>query len=309
LIPAEKEALTSDGRWQMLRCLPYRTANDVIDGVVFTFADVTRLKHSEEAMIEANRALLQDMEERKKLEDQLRQAQKMESMGTLAAGIAHDLNNILNIIQGYATILGPSGNSDEIGESVEAITETTKRGAALVHQLLTLARKTETKLEPTDANTVIQELSHLLKETFPKNIELALDLAPKLPLIMADPNLITQVLLNLCVNARDAMPDGGRLVIETGIVDGRDLEEYGDPKAEEYVSIEVTDTGTGMDENVQSRIFEPFFTTKEAGQGTGLGLAVAYAIVKNHDGFVRVKSQPTYGTTFFLYFPVVSSGE
>jgi two-component system, chemotaxis family, CheB/CheR fusion protein len=309
LIPVEKEVLSSDGRWHMLRCLPYRTANDVIDGVVFTFADVTRLKHSEEAMIEANRALLQDMEERKKLEDQLRQAQKMESMGTLAAGIAHDLNNILNIIQGYATILGPSGNSDEIGESVEAITETTKRGAALVHQLLTLARKTETKLEPTDANTVIQELSHLLKETFPKNIELALDLAPKLPLIMADPNLITQVLLNLCVNARDAMPDGGRLVIETGIVDGRDLEEYGDPKAEEYVSIEVTDTGTGMDENVQSRIFEPFFTTKEAGQGTGLGLAVAYAIVKNHDGFVRVKSQPTYGTTFFLYFPVVSSGE
>jgi two-component system CheB/CheR fusion protein len=309
LIPAEKEALTSDGRWQMLRCLPYRTANDVIDGVVFTFADVTRLKHSEEAMIEANRALLHDMEERKKLEEQLRHAQKMESMGTLAAGIAHDLNNILNIIQGYATILGPGANSDKIRESVGAITETTKRGAALVQQLLTLARKTEAKLEPTDANTVIQGVRHLLKETFPKNIELALDLAPTLPSISADPNQITQVLLNLCLNARDAMPDGGRLVIETGVVDGKDLEEYGDPKAEEYVSIEVTDTGTGMDESVQSRIFEPFFTTKETGQGTGLGLAVAYAIVKNHDGFVRIKSQPMYGTTFFLYFPVVSSGE
>jgi signal transduction histidine kinase len=281
----------------------------VIDGVVFTFADVTRLKHSEEAMIEANRALLQDMEERKKLEDQLRQAQKMESMGTLAAGVAHDLNNILNIIQGYATILGPGANSDQIGESVGAITETTKRGATLVQQLLTLARKTETKLEPSDANTIIQELRHLLKETFPKNIELALDLSPGLPSIMADPNQITQVLLNLCVNARDAMPDGGRLVIETGVVDGGDLEEYGDPKAEEYVSIEVTDTGTGINESVQSRIFEPFFTTKETGQGTGLGLAVVYAIVKNHDGFVRIKSQPMYGTTFFLYFPVVSSGE
>ncbi len=309
LIPAEKEVLTSDGRWHMLRCLPYRTSSDVIDGVVFTFADVTRLKHSEEAMIEANRALLQDMEERKKLEEQLRHAQKMESMGTLAAGVAHDLNNILNIIQGYTTILGPGANSDKIRESVGAITETTKRGAALVQQLLTMARKTETKLEPTNANTIIQGLSHLLKETFPKEIELVLDLSPGLPSIMADSTQITQVLLNLCVNARDAMPDGGRLVIETGVVDGKDFEEYGDPKAEEYVSIEVTDTGTGMDESVQSRIFEPFFTTKEAGQGTGLGLAVVYAIVKNHDGFVRVKSQPMYGTTLFLYFPVVSSGE
>jgi two-component system CheB/CheR fusion protein len=445
LIPVEKEVLTSDGLWHMLRCLPYRTLNDVIDGVVFTFTDVTRLKRSEEAMIEArdyaenilhttreallvldpelkvvsanqpfheifqvspeetqnrliyelgnhqwdipelrhllekilptnsviqdfevkhnfpvigpkvmslnarriynqerkdgrlillgitditerervehqmserteeleqaNRALLQDMEERKKLEEQLRQAQKMESMGTLAAGIAHDLNNILNIIQGYTSILGPGADRDPIGESVEAITETTKRGAALVQQLLTLARKAETKLEPTDANTIIQGMSHLLKETFPKSIELTLDLAPRLPSIMADPNLMTQVLLNLCVNARDAMPDGGRLVIETGVVDGKDLEEYDDPKAEEYVSIKVTDTGKGMDENIQSRIFEPFFTTKEIGQGSGLGLAVVYGIVKSHNGFVEVQSKPTHGTGFHLHFPVVSSGE
>jgi C4-dicarboxylate-specific signal transduction histidine kinase len=119
---------------------------------------------------QANRALLQDMEERKRLEDQLRQAQKMESMGTLAAGIAHDLNNILNIIQGYTFVLGRGAESDEIGESVEVITETTKRGAALVQQLLTLARKTETKLESINANTVIQELSNLLKETFPKRV-------------------------------------------------------------------------------------------------------------------------------------------
>jgi two-component system, chemotaxis family, CheB/CheR fusion protein len=451
LIPVEKEVLTSDGLWHMLRCLPYRTSNDLIDGVVFTFTDITRLKHSEQAMIEArdyaenilhttreallvldpelkivsanlafyetfqvspeetegrliyelgnrqwdipalrelleeilptnsvihdfevkydfptigpkimslnarsiynrmrkqvrlillaitditersriehqrhelsrelekkvseleqaNRALLQDMEERKRLEDQLRQAQKMESMGTLAAGIAHDLNNILNIIQGYTFVLGRGAESDEIGESVEVITETTKRGAALVQQLLTLARKTETKLESINANTVIQELSNLLKETFPKSIELTLDLARRLPAIMADPNQITQVLLNLCVNARDAMPDGGRLALKTDVIDGKELEEYGDLKAAEYVSIEVTDTGTGMDENVQSRIFEPFFTTKETGQGTGLGLAVVYGIVKSHNGFVQVKSKPMRGTTFRLYFPVVSSG-
>jgi two-component system CheB/CheR fusion protein len=455
LIPVEKEVLTADGRWHMLRCLPYRTSNDVIDGVVFTFTDVTHLKHFEDALIEAkdyaeniihttreallvldpelkvvsanqafyetfevspeetenchiyelgnrqwnspklrelleqilltnsvvhdfevkgdfpaigpkimslnarridsrekkevrlillaiaditerrriedqrqqfsreleikvsertgaleqaNRALLQDMEERKKLEDQLRQSQKMESMGTLAAGIAHDLNNILNIIQGYTSVLGPGAKSDQIGESVEAITETTKRAAALVQQLLTLARKTETKLESIDANTLIQGLSNLLKETFPKSIELTLDLARGLPAIMADPNQITQVLLNLCVNARDAMPDGGTLALKTDVVDGKELEQYGDLKAEEYVSIEVTDTGTGMDENVQSKIFEPFFTTKEIGQGTGLGLAVVYGIVKNHNGFVQVKSQPMRGTTFRLYFPVGSAG-
>jgi two-component system, chemotaxis family, CheB/CheR fusion protein len=445
LIPVEKEVLTSDGLWYILRCLPYRTANDVIDGVVFTFTNVTRLKHSEEGMMEArdyaenilhttreallvldpqlkvisanaafyvtfqvspeetqnrliydlgnhqwdmpelrhllerilptnsviqnlevkrdfptigpksmslnarsiynpegkqtrlillgitditereriehqmserareleraNRALLQDMEERKKLEDQLRQAQKMESIGTLAAGVAHDLNNLLNIIQGYASVLRPDANSDEIGESVEAITETTKRGAALVQQLLTLAQKRETKLEPVDANTVIHGVRNLLNETFPKNIELTLELADNLPATMADPNLITQVLLNLCVNARDAMPEGGRLVIETAVVDGKDLEEYGHLTAEEYVLVEITDTGKGMDENVQSRIFEPFFTTKEIGQGTGLGLAVVYGIMKSHNGFVEVQSKPTEGATFRLYFPVISSGE
>jgi two-component system, cell cycle sensor histidine kinase and response regulator CckA len=249
------------------------------------------------------------MEERKKLEDQLRQAQKMESMGTLAAGVAHDFNNILNIIQGYTSVLKPGAKGDEIEESVAAITETTKRGAALVQQLLTLGRKTETKLESIDTNSLIQGMRNLLKETFPKNIELAFDLVPRLPAIMADSNQITQVLLNLCVNSRDAMPDGGTLAFKTDVVDGKDLEEVGDLKAEEYVSIEVTDTGTGMDENVQSKMFEPFFTTKEIGQGTGLGLAVVYGIMRSHNGFVNVHSKPAHGATFRLYFPVVSSGE
>ena len=258
---------------------------------------------------QTHRALLQDMEERNKLEDQLRQAQKMESVGTLAAGIAHDLNNILNIIQGYTSVLGDGAKGDEIGESVDAITETTKRGGALVQQLLTLARKTETKFEPTNANTLIQKLSSLIKETFPKNIETTLDLArSNLPSIIADSNQITQVLLNLCVNARDAMPDGGRLALRTRLVHGKDLEEYGELKAEEYVSIEIIDTGTGMDEDVQNRIFEPFFTTKEIGQGTGLGLAVVYGIVKNHNGLIQVKSRPMRGTTFRVYLPVLSAG-
>lgn len=259
---------------------------------------------------QTHRALIEDLEERRKLEDQLRQAQKMESMGTLATGIAHDLNNILNIIQGYTSVLGDGAKRDEIGESVEAITETTKRGAALVQQLLTLARKTETKFESTNANKLIQKLSSLVKETFPKNIETTLDLArSNLPSIMADSNQITQVLLNLCVNARDAMPDGGRLSLKTRLVHANDLEKCDDLKAEEYVSIEITDTGTGMDENVQSKIFEPFFTTKEIGQGTGLGLAVVYGIVKSHNGFIRMQSKPLQGTTFVVYFPVESADE
>lgn len=257
----------------------------------------------------ANRALSQDMAERQKLEDQLRQSQKMESMGTLAAGIAHDLNNILNIIQGYSSILGQAASRDEIAESVAAITETTHRGVALVQQLLTMARKAEIRLAPTDANALISELINLIKETFPKNIELTLDLARTLPSIMADSNQMTQVLLNLCINARDAMPDGGMLALATKVVDGKALEEDSHLTAEKYVSVEITDTGTGMDEYVMSKIFEPFFTTKEIGVGTGLGLAVVYGIVKSHNGLIQVKSQPMEGTTFRLCFPVFSFGQ
>ena len=251
----------------------------------------------------ANRALVRDMEERQKLEAQFYQSQKLESVGVLAAGVAHDLNNLLNIIQGYASVIGPDAPRDEIEESKAAITETTQRGAALVQQLLTLARKTEIKKESVDINTIIERLNGLIKETFPKNIEMTLDLSPILPAILADANQINQVLLNLCVNARDAMPGGGKVLLKTSIVDGEELEVNGSLHAEEYVSIEITDTGTGMDERIQSKIFEPFFTTKEIGKGTGLGLAVVYGIVKNHNGFVDVTSQPMRGTTFRLYFP------
>jgi two-component system, cell cycle sensor histidine kinase and response regulator CckA len=256
----------------------------------------------------AHRELLQDIDARKKLEEQLLQSQKMESIGTLAAGIAHDLNNLLNIIQGYAFVLGPNTTIDEVSHSVEVITETTKRGSALVQQLLTLAQKKETLLESTDVNTLINELSNLIRETFPKNIELALGLARGLPPIMADKNQITQLLLNLCVNARDAMPDGGRLTIKTAIASGENLQDGG-AKAEPCVCIEIIDTGVGMEESIQNRIFEPFFTTKDIGHGTGLGLAVVYGIVKSHNGSIRLQSTPLQGTTFAIYFPVESAEE
>jgi nitrogen-specific signal transduction histidine kinase/CheY-like chemotaxis protein len=258
---------------------------------------------------QANLALLRDMEERKKLEEQLLQAQKMEGIGTLAGGIAHDFNNILNIIQGYASSLSSYGaQNGEVGDCLAIINETVQRGSALVQQLLTLARKNGTQWESVDANAVIEKLMALIAQTFPKNIELKSSLGLDLPPIMADKNQIEQALLNLCVNARDAMPNGGRLVLSTQAVEGPFPQDLGDaPEESCYVVIEVSDTGTGMDESVRPRIFEPFFTTKNAGQGTGLGLSVVYGIVKSHKGAIHVESSPHFGTIFRLSFPVLQA--
>jgi len=153
---------------------------------------------------------------------------------------------------------------------------------------------------------VIEELSKLIRETFPKTIQVTSELNRKLPPLLADPNEINQTLLNLCLNARDAMPGGGELVIRTKTVDRESLREYGEAKTEQYICIEVSDTGIGMDESTRARMFEPFFTTKRIGQGTGLGLAVVYGIVKTHNGFIQVESKPMHGATFRLYFPVAS---
>lgn len=255
----------------------------------------------------ANRALIHDMEERERLQEQLRQSQKFESLGILAAGVAHDLNNMLNIIHGYASVLAPEMIAEELQESIEIITETTRRGATLVKQLLTLARKTEIKSESVDVNTITQDLTGLIKGTFPKDIEICLDLARQPLMIMADRSQLTQVLLNICVNARDAMPEGGTLRIKTSAVDGTELQVYEGLHSQGYAAIDVIDTGTGMDDSVRSKIFEPFFTTKEVGKGTGLGLAVAYGIVKSHSGIIQVESEPSHGTVFHLYFPLAST--
>ncbi|HEU4343218.1 MAG TPA: PAS domain S-box protein [Candidatus Binatia bacterium] len=259
---------------------------------------------------QANAALLRDMEERKKLETQLLHAQKMESIGILAGGIAHDFNNILNIIQGYVFLLrAEGGHNKHISESLGVIYETIQRGSALVQQLLTLARKTDAKLESLNVNALVQGLIGLIRQTFPKTIELSSDLAPNVPPIMGDRNQLGQALLNLSVNARDSMPEGGRLTFKTATVDGASLQELDAATAEHYICIEVSDTGMGMDETVQKRIFEPFFTTKGVGQGTGLGLSVVYGIVKNQNGFINVESKPAVGTTFRLYLPADPSAE
>jgi len=255
----------------------------------------------------AHMARIKDLEEQKNLEAQLRQAQKMESMGTLAGGIAHDFNNTLNIIRSYASTIGQRSPADgEIARDLKIIDEAVTRGASVVRQLLTLARKTESHLAPADVNEMVASLANLLRSTLPKTIDVSLELRAKLPAVLADANQITQVLLNLCVNARDAMPDGGKLILRTKVVDGANIKNVAAQRMP-YVSVEVADSGIGMDDCIQNRIFEPFFTTKKIGEGTGLGLAMVYGMVKNHSGFVEVNSKPERGTTFAIYLPLAPS--
>lgn len=251
-------------------------------------------------------SIIRDITELRRLEHQLRQAQKMESIGTLAGGIAHDFNNILSIILGYSSLI-KRGKTEgkKFDEALDTITKAAQRGATLVKQILTFARKTDVIFESVRINELLADLSKLLGETFPRTISFDLQLDPAVPTILADPNQLHQVFLNLCVNARDAMPESGVITLGTGLIDGLHLQErFPDARQSEYVHVRISDTGTGMDEATRQRIFEPFFTTKGQGRGTGLGLAVVYGIVNNHRGFVDVESTLGKGTTFHLYFPV-----
>jgi two-component system, cell cycle sensor histidine kinase and response regulator CckA len=247
-----------------------------------------------------------DITGQRNLEEQLRQAQKLESVGTLAGGIAHDFNNILAIILGHSSSADPSKNTPErMAKSMKAIATAADRGTALVRQLLTFARKTEPLFESVRVNDIIEELVKLLKETFPKTIDLTTKLDTALPSIIGDPNQINQILLNLSLNARDAMPAGGTLTITTALVKGAKLRHrFFEATDDSYACIGVRDSGYGMDELTRSRIFEPFFTTKALGKGTGLGLAVVYGVMGTHRGLIHVDSKPGGGTTFYLYFPV-----
>ncbi len=246
-----------------------------------------------------------DVTRRKMLEEEIRQAQKLESMGTLASGIAHDFNNILGIILGHASLLERvSKDSPGMHSSIESIMKATQRGAALVRQLLTFARKTETFVESVRINDIIQELAKLIAETFPKSIRVITELASGLPSTRGDASQLHQVVLNLSVNARDAMPNGGMLIFSTSLVSKETVrEKFPTADSAEYTCITVSDTGTGMDENTRRRIFEPFFTTKGLGKGTGLGMSVVYGIVESHRGFISVESELGKGTIFTIFLP------
>jgi len=251
---------------------------------------------------------VENITNRKKLEEQIRQMQKLESLGTLAGGIAHDFNNILGIILAFVTTLRRLKDVPEkFDHAVETISTAVQRGAALVRQILTFARKSDVEFELTNINEVAKEVIDMTLETFPRTLTYSQNLQMDIPDINADRSQIHQALLNLCVNARDAMPDGGVLTINSTVVDGVTLQtQHPEALARPYICIAVSDTGIGMSKEIRERIYEPFFTTKEKGKGTGLGLAVVFGVVQTHKGFIDVESEPGMGTTFRLYLPMPS---
>ncbi len=245
-----------------------------------------------------------DNTERKKLEKHLQHSQRMESVGTLAAGLAHNFNNIMSIILGYAAaIKNGSSSPTKVAQYVDAISLAVKRGTGLVRQLTTFAHSSDPVLMSVNLNSLLEEMGRIVKETFPEVISCTLELAHDSVSVLADPNQLHQAFLNLCLNSRDAMPDGGRLTLKTSIVRGADLRQNNhDALDDRYVCVSIIDTGIGIEHGAREHLFEPFFTTKEIGKGTGLGLSVVYGIIKNHHGFIEVESEPTKGATFKLYF-------
>jgi PAS domain S-box-containing protein len=257
-------------------------------------------------------AVKRDITHEIQLQQQLLQAQKMEAIGTLAGGVAHDFNNLLQIVLGYSEILlKGKQEGDHDYDGIKKISLAGKRGADLVQSLLTLSRKAEPNLLPSNLNHEILQVQKLLSRTIPKTIKIDLHLSGDLELVQADPSQVGQILMNLGVNARDAMPDGGTLTLETVNIE---LDEdycatHLEVKPGGYVVLSVSDSGHGMGKETLSHIFEPFFTTKEVGKGTGLGLATVYGIVKQHGGHILCYSEPGHGTTFKIYLPSIQTEE
>ena len=258
----------------------------------------------------AYRGIIRDITERRRLEQQLFQAQKMESIGAMAGGIAHDFNNILGVILGYSSFMKTKLAPDhQFFNYVDSIERGAQRAADLTLQLLAFARGGRMDTKPVNINAVVTETVQLIARTIDKNIEIRSRLTPGLPTVQADSAQLQQVLMNLFNNARDAMPEGGELLVETTreTISSRDLRVRTDAAPGDYLVIAVSDTGIGIDKENLAKVFEPFFTTKEKGKGTGLGLAMVYGVVKNHRGFVRVYSEVGSGSTFRVYLPI--SGE
>ncbi len=271
--------------WVHMVSTPVRDDDGKVTGVLGIFWDVT---------------------ERRQLEEQFRQAQRLESIGRLAGGVAHDFNNMLSVIMGYGEeLLQQLPVADRLRESVAEIVEAGKRSAALTRQLLAFSRKQTLQPEVLDLNGIVKNLENMLQRLIGEDIRLVTRLADDLARVEADPGQIEQVIMNLAVNARDAMPRGGKLIIETANVelDEAYANHHVSVAPGKYVSLTLTDTGSGMDEATTRKIFEPFFTTKEKGKGTGLGLSTVYGIVKQSGGNVWVYSEPGIGTTFKIYMP------
>jgi signal transduction histidine kinase/ActR/RegA family two-component response regulator len=252
--------------------------------------------------------MAEDITDRRQLEEQLRQAQKMDAVGRLAGGVAHDFNNLLMVINGYTEVLLEQlDEGSDMCHKVQSIQQAADRAATLTRQLLAFSRKQHLELKVVDVNNVIGDMERLLRPLIGENIELVTRLSGDTGHTRADAGQLEQVIMNLVVNAKDAMPEGGKLTVQSSDVTVRQtLNEQRFIQPGRYAVISVSDTGHGMDKETQSRIFEPFFTTKEKGKGTGLGLSTVYGIVKQSNGYVYVQSEPGAGTTFFVYLPRVA---
>ena len=284
--------------------MTFETVHRCKDGSVFP-VEITanRLEfHGESYGI----AFSRDITERKKLEAQFFQAQKMEAVGQLAGGVAHDFNNLLGVILGYSELLLEKQDAAQPQfRQLEEIKKAAKYGASLTRQLLAFSRKQVLEPKVLDLNQLIADMLKMLQRLIGEDVALTFVPTASLGSVKVDPGQIEQVLMNLVINARDAMPNGGKLTIETENVelDQAYFNQHSSGTPGPHVLLAVSDTGTGMDADTQARIFEPFFTTKEKGKGTGLGLATVYGIVKQSGGYVWVYSEPGHGTTFKVYFP------
>jgi PAS domain S-box-containing protein len=279
-----------DGTWRVLESTasPVRNAEGQVEKLVIVNRDIT---------------------DRKKLEEQFRQAQKMEAVGRLSGGVAHDFNNLLGVIIGYGEILQEGLPAEHaLRRSADEILAAGRRAAGLTRQLLAFSRQQVLEPRVLDLNHVVRDMESMLRRLIGEDVELTSKLEAKLGTTKADPGQLEQVIMNLAVNARDAMPEGGKLIIETANTEMDELfvRRYPYPvQPGLYIRLTVSDTGSGMDPATRARIFEPFFTTKAKGQGTGLGLSMVYGVVKQSGGYIDVYSEPGLGTTFKIYLPRV----
>jgi len=264
---------------------------------------VSPIRDSEGKVIGAS-TIARNITAQKKIEDQLRQSQKMEAVGRLAGGVAHDFNNLLGIVTACTELLRMHANNESL-EYVDNIREAAKRGASLTRQLLSFSRRQQVLVQLVDLNERLKEVSKLLRPLMGDDVQIVLLPRSGTAVVEADPGQIDQIVMNLAVNSRDAMPKGGKLIIETGVFDFDDsfVRQHPGMNPGRYVMLAVSDNGIGMNEATRTHIFEPFFTTKEMGKGTGLGLSTVYGIVKQSGGHIRVYSEPDRGTTFKIYLP------
>jgi signal transduction histidine kinase/CheY-like chemotaxis protein len=279
-----------------IKALPRLDAGNHLIGLVHVVRDITDRKKAEK--------------EQQKLQSQLIQAQKMESIGTLAGGIAHDFNNILNVIIGFSSLIEMNMREDDpLRTNLKEIFSASERATHLTQSLLSFSRKQIMVPKYVNLNEIVNGVKKMLARIISEDIELMTRLTEEELTVMADSVQIEQVLINLATNARDVMPDGGSLTIETELVELDDnyIKMHGFGKIGKYVLISISDTGFGIDEATKTKIFEPFFTTKELGKGTGLGLSMVYGIIKQHNGYINVYSEPGEGTTFRIYLPVIKA--